>query len=72
LSLLGFPVLLIALLVKKKYRQGLSQRMGFLPKLTNNQLKRVRPIWIHAVSVGEVIASIPIVKKIKEETKIKI
>ncbi len=40
--------------------------MGFIPKSVHDQLKGVHPIWIHAVSVGEVIASIPIIKKIKE------
>jgi len=66
LSIIGFPVLLGALVVRKKYREGLCQRMGFLPKSVTDQLKGVHPIWIHAVSVGEVIASIPIIKKIKE------
>jgi 3-deoxy-D-manno-octulosonic-acid transferase len=40
--------------------------MGFIPKSIKDQLKGVRPIWVHAVSVGEVMASIPIIKKIKE------
>ena len=67
LSILIFPVLLLALLVaRKKYREGFSQRMGFIPQSIIDRLKGVCPIWIHAVSVGEVIASIPIIKKIKE------
>ncbi|MCX8011604.1 MAG: 3-deoxy-D-manno-octulosonic acid transferase [Desulfobacterota bacterium] len=41
--------------------------MGFIPQDLQQQLKGVRPIWIHAVSVGEVMASIPIIKKIKSE-----
>lgn len=66
LSIIVFPVLLVALVVKKKYRKGLCQRMGFIPKSVHDHLKNVHPFWIHAVSVGEVIASIPIIKKIKE------
>jgi 3-deoxy-D-manno-octulosonic-acid transferase len=66
LSMMAFPVLLVALVVRKKYRVGLCQRMGFIPQSVHDQLKGVHPIWIHAVSVGEVIASIPIIKKIKE------
>jgi len=66
LSILGFPVLLVALVVRKKYRAGLCQRMGFISNSVTAQLKGVHPIWIHAVSVGEVIASIPIIKKIKK------
>lgn len=66
LSIIAFPVLVVALVVRRKYRKGLCQRMGFIPKSVHDQLKGVHPIWIHAVSVGEVIASIPIIKKIKE------
>ena len=66
LSIIAFPVLLVDLVARKKYRDGLCQRMGFMPKSVHDQLKGVHPIWVHAVSVGEVIASIPIVKKIKE------
>jgi len=66
LSIIAFPVLLVAVAARKKYREGVCQRMGFIPKPVNDQLKGVHPIWIHAVSVGEVIASIPIIKKIKE------
>ena len=36
-------------LLKKKPHQGFTQRLGFLP----THLKLERPIWIHAVSVGE-------------------
>ena len=66
LSIIAFPVLVLALVVRRKYREGLCQRIGFIPKSVHDQLKDVHPIWIHAVSVGEVIASIPIIKKIKE------
>jgi 3-deoxy-D-manno-octulosonic-acid transferase len=66
LSIIAFPVLVVALVVRRKYREGLGQRMGFIAKSVHDQLKGVHPIWIHAVSVGEVIASIPIIKKIKE------
>ena len=66
LSIIAFPVLVVALVVRRKYREGLCQRMGFFPKSVHDQLKDIHPIWIHAVSVGEVIASIPIIKKIKE------
>jgi len=39
-------------LFRRKFHQGFWQRLGFLPK----DLKLDRPIWIHAVSVGEVMA----------------
>ncbi len=39
-------------LLKKKFHQGFLRRLGFLPK----GLELDRPVWIHAVSVGEAMA----------------
>ena len=39
-------------LLKRKFHQGFGMRLGILPK----DLKLNRPLWIHAVSVGEVMA----------------
>lgn len=39
-------------LFKRKFHQGFCQRLGILPK----ELNLGRPIWIHAVSVGEALA----------------
>jgi 3-deoxy-D-manno-octulosonic-acid transferase len=50
-------------LVKGKYKIGFWQRMGFYP----DEIKGQTPIWIHAVSVGEVIASTSIIKGIRRE-----
>ena len=67
LTLIISPILLAALGVNKKYRTGIRQRLGFIPQNIRSALNGSRPIWLHAVSVGEVTASIPIIKKIKEE-----
>ncbi|MBW1679723.1 MAG: 3-deoxy-D-manno-octulosonic acid transferase [Deltaproteobacteria bacterium] len=66
-TFLALPVIVAAFGVHRKYRQGFWERMGFIPQQVQSQLKGTCPIWLHAVSVGEVTASIPIVKKIKEE-----
>src|SRR3972149_11629174 len=50
-------------LARGKYRKGFWQRMGFYP----NEIKGQSPIWIHAVSVGEVIASTQLIKSLREE-----
>lgn len=39
----------------------LKERSGFPPVSSTDN----RPIWVHAVSVGEVIASIPLIKRLK-------
>jgi len=67
LLVITIPFFLFALAIRGKYRAGFKQRMGFIPQQLHKQLSGVHPIWIHAVSVGEVMASIPIIKKIKSE-----
>lgn len=42
------------------YREGVGERFGFGPALAG------RPIWIHAVSVGEVQAAEPLVRRLLE------
>jgi 3-deoxy-D-manno-octulosonic-acid transferase len=58
----GAPWWLFRMASTQKYREGLSQRLGWIrPELI--RLCRVRPvIWVHAVSVGEVLAVSRLVK----------
>ena len=65
-SILLSPLILLALLKEKKYRMGLSQKLGFLPPHLLLKLSGSRPVWIHAVSVGEVTATIPLIQEIKK------
>ncbi len=65
-SILLSPLILFALLREKKYRIGLSQKLGFLPPHLLLKLSGSRPVWIHAVSVGEVAATIPLIQEIKK------
>jgi 3-deoxy-D-manno-octulosonic-acid transferase len=53
-ALLSLPWWLVQMLRLGKYRSGLGERLGFVPA----RLKDARPgcIWVHAVSVGEVLA----------------
>lgn len=48
----------------KKYTAGLFQRFGILPKKLLADVKGRKVIWIHAVSVGEVQAAIPLIHKL--------
>ena len=66
-----FIILVIAgpfLLLKKKARAGLKQKLGFIPENVREiSHKLEKCIWIHAVSVGEFNAVFPLVQKIKDE-----
>ncbi|EOA8958012.1 lipid IV(A) 3-deoxy-D-manno-octulosonic acid transferase [Vibrio harveyi] len=48
---------------KPKFGQRWKEHFGVTPKLTSDE----KPIWIHAVSVGESIAATPFIKALKEQ-----
>ncbi len=48
---------------KPKFDQRWKEHFGITPKLTSDE----KPIWIHAVSVGESIAATPFIKVLKEQ-----
>ncbi len=54
-------------LFKGKRRQGLALRFGLYPKSLINRLREKKNIWVHAVSVGEVMAVLPLIKQIREK-----
>lgn len=66
-ALISAPYWLIQGLRKDKYLSNLGQRLGSsLPELATLPVQRPGAIWIHAVSVGEAIAGIPLAKRLKE------
>ncbi len=53
--LMGAPYWLFRMATSGKYREGLAERLGRVPK---RMLADDRPaIWVHAVSVGEILAA---------------
>ena len=53
--------------IKRKYHREFIQRMGFFPKDYFGDISHKKTIWIHAVSVGEVNAGIPLWKALREK-----
>jgi 3-deoxy-D-manno-octulosonic-acid transferase len=62
LSVVFAPLACAALLSRKKYRAGFLEKCGRLKPRGGAG----RPIWVHAVSVGEVMAAVPLIKEIKQ------
>lgn len=64
---LAAPFLLLGLYKSKpnkpKFGVRWKEHFGITPKLDSSQ----RPIWIHAVSVGESIAATPLIKELKKQ-----
>jgi len=59
------PYFLLKELFYPKHLQGLRERLGKLPQTLNKEGKP--SIWIHGVSVGEVLAARGLAKKLKEK-----
>src|ERR1700687_2785559 len=63
---LTLPYWLLPMMAHGKYRAGLRQRFGaVLPALAGHTEKRA--IWVHAVSLGEVVASSAVVKALQQK-----
>ena len=65
LIILFSPLIIIALIIKPKFRAGFFQKSGVYKKISKNFNQK--NIWIHAVSVGEVNAVSNFVKKLRKK-----
>ena len=65
--LLVLPLLPFFLLLGRRFRHGLLQRIGFYPRDVQESQRGSRPIWIHAVSVGEVLSARFLAAEVKEK-----
>ncbi len=63
--LLGSPYWIFQMLRHGKYRRGLGERFGIVPERIRSE--RRPSIWIHAVSVGEVLAVSELVRQLRSE-----
>ncbi|MBA3973745.1 MAG: tetraacyldisaccharide 4'-kinase [Candidatus Solibacter sp.] len=67
LQALAFPLLLLYLvrriLKNRHYARRLGERFGLVPPGIKPTLPG--PVWLHAVSVGEVIAAIPLIRALR-------
>ena len=66
----GIPLIIPIILLSEKRRKTFLQRLG-VKRNSGNILSKnnKKPIWIHALSVGEVFSSVPLVMKLKERFK---
>ena len=65
--LLTLPYWLLQMLRHGKYRAGLLQRFGAVPPGLASSGGGRRAIWVHAVSVGEVVASSAVIEALQRE-----
>lgn len=63
-ALLAAPKILYSFFIHKKYRESLLPRLGFRCPLPQTPVKP--SIWVHAVSMGETKAIVPLVRELKQ------
>jgi len=67
--LLFFPLLLIYIAIKTKYRRQIPKRLGIgLRKKLSTISPENKVVWVHALSVGEVTSALPLVNKLRKES----
>jgi len=54
---LSSPWWLLRMATTRRYREGLRQRLGSVPEQLVANVRGARVVWVHAVSVGEVLAA---------------
>lgn len=66
--ILLLPYFLVQGLRRGKYLHNISERLGALPAAAHAQeASAPGAIWIHAVSVGEALAALPLARRLKEQ-----
>jgi 3-deoxy-D-manno-octulosonic-acid transferase len=67
-AVLMAPYILLSPVRRMKYLPNLSQRLGlrFPPELSADSGNASSAIWLHAVSVGEVLAAVPFARCLKQ------
>ncbi len=66
-GLLALPFIGLALLIRPRYRLGLSQRLSRLPSAVTQRLGSRAVVWLHAPSVGESLATRPFLRGLKAQ-----
>jgi 3-deoxy-D-manno-octulosonic-acid transferase len=59
------PWWLVRMATTERYREGLKQRLGFVPAALRGVVRGKRVVWVHAVSVGEVLAGSRLVAELE-------
>jgi 3-deoxy-D-manno-octulosonic-acid transferase len=63
----GTPYWLVRMATSGRYRAGLRGRLGVVPKGLNAAVAGRSVVWVHAVSVGEVMAATRLIRELKEK-----
>jgi 3-deoxy-D-manno-octulosonic-acid transferase len=62
----GAPYWLVRMATSGRYRAGLQGRLGVVPRGLHGAVTGQSVVWVHAVSVGEVMAATRLIRELKE------
>jgi 3-deoxy-D-manno-octulosonic-acid transferase len=62
----GAPYWLVRMATSGRYRAGLAGRLGVVPKGLREAVEGRDVVWVHAVSVGEVLSATQLIRESKE------
>lgn len=63
----GAPFWLLRMMTSGRYRAGLGGRLGLVPASLREAVRGRDVVWVHAVSVGEVMAAVALVEGLTAE-----
>ncbi len=61
------PMFMVRAVREKGFVERIRQSLGFLPKHALDKTARKNCIWVHAASVGEIVAASPLIKEFHKE-----
>lgn len=61
----GAPYWLLRMATSGRYRAGLAGRLGLIPEALRSAVAGRKVVWIHAVSVGEVMAATQLIRELR-------
>ncbi len=65
--MMAIPVFIMRLIREQGFGKRLRQSLGFLPQGDLEAVAQKDCIWLHAASVGEIVAVSPIIKEVRNE-----
>ena len=65
--ILMIPAFCLRAIREKGFVNRIKQQLGFLPKHALDKVARKNCIWVHAASVGEIVAASPLIKEFRRE-----
>lgn len=67
LVILIIPVFMMRSIREKGFVERIKQSLGFLPAHALDRVAQKQCIWVHAASVGEIVAASPLIKEFRKE-----